>query len=111
MTYLGKGSLTLVSVREFQNMMRRIYFHKDSERGARGTYDWLREEVEELGEAMENAHRTALEDEFADVIAWLASLANVLEIDLEKAALRKYDARCPKCRQSPCRCAFTISKG
>lgn len=101
----------MVSVREFQNMMRRIYFYKDSERGARGTYDWLREEVDELGEAMGNADKTALEDEFADVIAWLVSLANVLEVDLEKAALRKYDDRCPKCHQSPCRCAFRISKG
>ena len=38
-----------------------------------------------------------MKDEFADVIAWLASLANLLEIDIEKAALKKYNNRCPKC--------------
>jgi len=85
-------------------MMGHIYFHRDSGRGVEGTYRWLREEVDELGEAMQNADRKALEDEFADVIAWLASLANVLKIDLEKAALRKYDNHCPKCGSSPCTC-------
>jgi NTP pyrophosphatase (non-canonical NTP hydrolase) len=47
-----------------------------------------------------------MEEEFADVIAWLASLANVLNIDLEEEALTKYDNRCPKCRRTPCRCTF-----
>lgn len=94
----------MTSIRAFQNMMGHIYFHRDSDRGAEGTYKWLREEVDELGEAMQNADRKALEDEFADVIAWLASLANVLKIDLEKAALRKYDNQCPKCGSSPCTC-------
>lgn len=100
-----------MSITEFQNMMRRVYFQKDSERGADGTYKWLKEEVDELGEAMQKADKKALEDEFADVIAWLASLANVLGIDLEKATLRKYANRCPKCRSSPCECAFRTGKG
>ena len=87
-------------------MMKRLYFHRDSKRGVAGTYDWLVEEVEELGEALRAADKKALEDEFADVIAWLASLANVTNVDLEKAALNKYDNKCPKCGQSPCRCTF-----
>ncbi|MFP3985144.1 MAG: MazG nucleotide pyrophosphohydrolase domain-containing protein [Candidatus Bathyarchaeia archaeon] len=91
-------------------MMRRIYFHKDSQRGAEGTYKWLTGEVEELGVAMGNAEKRALEDEFADVIAWLASLANILDVDLEKAALRKYADRCPKCQHSPCKCIFRTFK-
>lgn len=93
-------------IREFQEMMKRLYFHRDSKRGVVGTYDWLVEEVEELGEALRGADKKALEDEFADVIAWLASLANVTNVDLEKAALNKYDNKCPKCKQSPCQCAF-----
>jgi NTP pyrophosphatase (non-canonical NTP hydrolase) len=94
----------MVSIREFQNMMRRIYFARDSKRGVTGTYRWLREELDELEEALDNADKRALQEEFADVIAWLASLANVLNIDLEKATLEKYDKCCPKCRSAPCNC-------
>jgi len=93
-------------IHEFQEMMRRIYFHRDSKRGIKGTYDWLMDEVKELGEALKANDKGALEDGFADVIAWLASLANITNIDLEKAALNKYDNKCPKCRHSPCKCTF-----
>ena len=93
-------------VREFQDMMRRIYFHRDSERGAVGTFDWLVEEVEELGEALKEKSTKAMEDEFADVLAWLASLANVVNVNLETAAMTKYNNRCPKCGQTPCKCCF-----
>jgi len=58
-------------------MMKQLYFHRDSERGVRGTYNWLVDEVHELGEALEGSDKEALEKEFADVIAWLASLANI----------------------------------
>jgi len=94
-----------MDIREFQNMMRQIYFHRDSKRGATGTYEWLVEEVEELEEALKEKNTKAIEDEFADVLAWLASLANVTDIDLESAATRKYDGKCPKCRQVPCNCS------
>ena len=93
-------------IHEFQRMMRRIYFHRDSERGIEGTYDWLVDEVKELGESLKTDDKKALENEFADVIAWLASLANVSNVDLEKAALNKYDNKCPKCGHSPCQCTF-----
>ncbi len=93
-------------IREFQEMMRRIYFHRDSKRGIVGTYDWLVDEVKELGEALKTDDKKALENEFADVIAWLASLANVTNVDLEKAALNKYDNKCPKCGHSSCQCTF-----
>jgi NTP pyrophosphatase (non-canonical NTP hydrolase) len=87
-------------------MMRRLYFHRDYERGIVGTLDWLMDEMEELRDALSVADRESLEKEFADVLAWLASLANITDVDLEKATLSKYDDRCPKCRQSPCRCIF-----
>lgn len=93
-------------IKEFQEMMRHLYFHRDSERGVEKTFEWLVEEVAELGEALKIGERKALENEFADVIAWLASLANITNVDLEKAALDKYDDKCPKCKHSPCQCPF-----
>src|SRR4030066_703517 len=94
-------------VREFQEMMRRIYFHRDSERGTTGTSNCLAEEVEELGVALKEQDQKALMNEFADVLAWLASLANVVGIDLERAATSKYNSRGPKCCKSPCGCPFS----
>jgi len=94
-------------ISEFQQMMRHLYFKRDSERGVEGTYNWLVDEVAELGEELEKGtDREAAEKEFADVIAWLASLANITGIDLERAAINKYNYKCPKCQQSPCQCTF-----
>jgi len=87
-------------------MMKRLYFHRDSERGVKGTYEWLVDEVEELGEAFEEEDMEAAGKEFADVIAWLASLANITGIDLERAAVNKYNGKCPKCQKAPCQCTF-----
>ena len=100
----------MVSIEKIQNLMRRIYFARDTERGVEGTYRWFKEEVEELGDAMRKSDRRALEDEFADVVAWLASLANVLQVNLETAVLRKYANHCPKCSSSPCECTFKREK-
>jgi NTP pyrophosphatase (non-canonical NTP hydrolase) len=93
-------------IREFQEMMRRLYFRRDSERGVKGTFDWLADELEELREALEENDKEPAEKEFADVIAWLASLANITGIDLERAAINKYSGKCPKCQQAPCQCSF-----
>ena len=87
-------------------MMRRLFLHRDYERGVKGTYDWLKDELDELWEALEGKDMKAAEREFADVIAWLASLANITGINLEKAAINKYNSKCPKCQQSPCFCTF-----
>lgn len=93
----------VMHIREFQEMMRQLYYHKDSKRGFEKTFEWLVEEVAELGEALTGDRKT-LENEFADVIAWLASLANVMDVDLEKAAITKYANKCPKCEKTPCQC-------
>ena len=93
-------------IREFQEMMRNLYLHRDSERGVVGTYDWLVDEVEELGEALNGTDKEELQKEFADVIAWLASLANITGVDLERATVAKYNHKCPKCGCSPCACTF-----
>ena len=96
-----------MQIKEFQEMMRTIYFHRDSKRGENGTFQWLMEEIGELWNAAKGENVQALEDEFADVIAWLASLANLLEIDLEKATLKKYNHKCPKCHKTICICKFS----
>ncbi|MDH7563378.1 MAG: MazG nucleotide pyrophosphohydrolase domain-containing protein [Candidatus Bathyarchaeota archaeon] len=93
-------------IHEYQKLMHQLYFHKDSKRGTKGTYDRLVDEVTELGEALSGKDKEALEKEFADALAWLASLANVADVDLEKAATGKYNGRCPKCGSSPCKCPF-----
>jgi NTP pyrophosphatase (non-canonical NTP hydrolase) len=85
-------------------MMYKLYYHKDSKRGALGTYERLLDEMKELGEALNLKDKEVIENEFADVIAWLASLANVVGIPLESATVKKYNWRCPKCQQSPCQC-------
>lgn len=96
-----------MQISEFQQMMRQLYFKRDCERGVEGTFNWLVDEVGELrDEVQKGTDRVATEKEFADVIAWLASLANVMGIDLEKAAVDKYNFKCPKCQHSPCQCTF-----
>ena len=91
-------------IAEFQQMMKTLYFYRDSERGIKGTYEWLIDEVKELGEALEENDTEAVEKEFADVIAWLSSLANLVKVDIQKAALHKYPHKCPKCQNAPCQC-------
>jgi len=93
-------------IHEFQEMMKQLYFERDSQRGIEETFNWLVDEVHELGDELKGSDQEATEKEFADVIAWLASLANIMGIDLEKAALNKYPHKCPKCQGSPCKCTF-----
>ncbi|XHH08118.1 MAG: MazG nucleotide pyrophosphohydrolase domain-containing protein [Candidatus Bathyarchaeia archaeon] len=91
---------------EFQEMMKHLYIKSDNKRGVEATFKWLSDELEELKEALNSNDKSALEKEFADVLAWLASLANITDVNLEKAALEKYNHKCPKCQQSPCTCKF-----
>ncbi|ASJ07239.1 MazG nucleotide pyrophosphohydrolase domain-containing protein [Thermococcus pacificus] len=93
-----------MEIRGFQEMIRDIYFHKDSKRGVDKTFLWFVEEVGELSEAIRKNDREAMEEEFADVLAWLASLANLLGIDIEEAAKKKYPGACPYCGKNPCEC-------
>ena len=85
-------------------MMRRIYYERDYRRGAQGTLYRLSEEVEELKEAIAIKSKEAITEELADVLAWLASLSNILGVDLEKVVTLKYNNACPRCASSPCEC-------
>jgi NTP pyrophosphatase (non-canonical NTP hydrolase) len=92
-----------LTITEFQRLIRDIYFDKDSRRGKDGTFRWLIEETGELARAMRTGDRPNLEEEFADVFAWLSSLATLEGIDME-AACAKYAKGCPKCHGIPCKC-------
>jgi NTP pyrophosphatase (non-canonical NTP hydrolase) len=65
-------------------MMKHLYIKSDQERGVEATFKWLSDELQELKEALNIDDKTALEKEFADVLAWLASLANITEVNLKK---------------------------
>ena len=74
------------------------------ERGVQGTILRTFEELGELSEAITSGKRENIEEELADVFAWLCSLANLLEIDLTDALLSKYQGSCSKCGNIPCIC-------
>jgi NTP pyrophosphatase (non-canonical NTP hydrolase) len=97
-------------IHEFQEMMKTLYYSRDTERGVESTLNWLADELQELKEALNGSDKEATEKEFADVIAWLASLANITGVDLEKATLNKYNSICPKCKRAPCQCNFIKAK-
>lgn len=93
-----------MKVSEFQRHVAELYLEKDRRRGVEPTFLWLMEEVGELAEAVRRKEREGLEEEFADCIAWLASLANLLDVDLEAALAKKYPAACARCGRKPCAC-------
>lgn len=90
-------------IREFQQLIDRMYSDKDRRRGAAKTFLWLAEEFGELASAVAKHDRENLQEEFADVLAWLVTLANVEGVDLEEAA-RKFTGGCPGCGEMVCRC-------
>ncbi len=93
-----------MSLAELQQLIHEIYDAKDRRRGIEGTFLWFMEEVGELASALRNGSHGQRVLEFADVLAWLATLANIAGVDLEEAMQRKYGAGCPGCGQSPCLC-------
>jgi len=91
---------------QFQQLIEDIYYQKDSARGVPGTLLWFVEEVGELVRAVRRAPRDHdnLEEEFADVYAWLCTLASLHKLDLDTIATAKYREGCPRCKSTPCAC-------
>ncbi len=92
---------TPLALRDFQQFIRDRYYATDSARGAPGTFLWFMEEIGELATALQTngagktptpEERANLHEEFADVLAWLCTLANIMDVDLEKA-LEKYTVK------------------
>lgn len=93
-----------VSLADFQQLIRDMYFRKDAERGIDGTFMWLMEEVGELAAALRDGTPEEKAEEFADVLAWLTTIANVAEVNLSEAIHKKYGSGCPGCGQFVCTC-------
>lgn len=86
-------------IRAFQELIDRMYSERDRQRGSARTFLWFAEEVGELASALAEGARADADhkaQEFADVFAWLATLANVEGVDLE-SAVAKYTSGCPGC--------------
>jgi NTP pyrophosphatase (non-canonical NTP hydrolase) len=90
---------------ELQMLIRDTYGAKDARRGSEGTFMWFMQEVGELATALRNGTAQERAQEFADVLAWLATLANIEGVDLDAAIAAKYGAGCPGCGKVPCQCA------
>jgi len=93
------------SFRQFQQLIREMYLEKDLARGVDGTFMWLMEEIGELASSLRNGTHEERLGEFADVLAWLTTIANVVGVDLAEAIMVKYGSGCPGCGQFVCTCA------
>ena len=91
------------SLEGFQGVIDALYGDRDRARGVDGTFVWFVEEVGELARALKSGDVENLREEFADVLAWLTTLASLTGIDMRTAAW-KYADGCPRCHESPCAC-------
>lgn len=92
-----------MDLHELQDVIERTYGDRDRDRGVAPSVAWLAEEFGELAQAIRKGSPTQIEHEFSDVLAWVASLANQLGIDLTEVVDRYRDG-CPKCSAMPCTC-------
>jgi NTP pyrophosphatase (non-canonical NTP hydrolase) len=80
-----------LTIKGFQQHIADRYLAVDKQRGTPATWLWFSEEIGELARALARQDdRANLEEEFADVIAWLCTLANINDVDLAAAIQKKY---------------------
>jgi len=80
-----------MTIREFQKHISDRYEKHDRARGTPGTWLHFSEEIGELARALaRNDDKENLAEEFADVLAWLCTLANINGVDLAEAVRKKY---------------------
>jgi NTP pyrophosphatase (non-canonical NTP hydrolase) len=92
-----------VNLAELQSTIERTYGGRDRERGVPATVAWLAEELGELAQAVRKGTRAEIEHELSDVLAWVATLANMVDVDLA-TVVDRYRGGCPKCGALPCAC-------
>jgi len=68
-----------------QKIVKDRYFETDHARGIYHTALWFHEEVGELSSAIAGGDKQNAREEFADVLMWLMTLANLMEVDMEEA--------------------------
>ena len=74
-----------MEISALQKIIKERYFKKDNERGIYHTALWFHEEVGELSSAIASGDKHNAKEEFADVLMWLLTLANLMEVDMEDA--------------------------
>ncbi len=79
-----------LSLSAVQRHVSERYEAVDRARGAPKTFLYFMEEVGELATALAGDDRANLEEEFADVLAWLCTLANLSDVDLATVVANKY---------------------
>ncbi len=92
-----------MEIKNAQKLMFQLYGERDKKRGLEATFMWLVEEIGELSEAIRKKESKNMREEFADVLAWLFSLANILNIEMSECFVEKYIV-CPRCKRIPCVC-------
>lgn len=93
-----------MTLNDLQALIEKMYSHKDRDRGTPATFLWLCEEIGELATALREGTHEQKSTEFADVLAWLVTLANINEVDLTEALQTKYGQGCPGCGRLVCTC-------
>jgi NTP pyrophosphatase (non-canonical NTP hydrolase) len=92
-----------VDLADLQDVIERTYGARDRERGIPSAIAWLAEEVGELAQAARKGSHAERVHEVGDVLAWVASVANLLGVSLDDAVAH-YAHGCPKCSAIPCVC-------
>ncbi len=100
----GPGPDGSATLGDLQRRIEAIFGERDGRRGIPRNFMWFAEEVGELSRAIAREGAAEREKEFADVLAWLCSLATLSGVDLAAAAWRRYGGGCPRCRATPCAC-------
>jgi NTP pyrophosphatase (non-canonical NTP hydrolase) len=93
-----------MNIKDLQALIEKMYSEKDRARGTPATFLWLTEEIGELATALREGTHEERSAEFADVVAWLVTLANINNVDLTAALESKYGRGCPGCKNLVCTC-------
>ena len=73
-----------MEISELQKIVKDRYFKTDNDRGIYHTALWFHEEVGELSAAIARGDKQNAKEEFGDVLMWLLTLANLMEVDMEE---------------------------
>lgn len=99
-----------MDIADLQQLVRDTYGERDRRRGLARTYAWFVEEVGELSRALFRGDAGHRREEFADVLAWLVSLADLAGVPLDETVSARYGLGCPKCGARPCTCLETAPR-
>ena len=83
-----------MTIADFQKFISQKYETRDRQRGTPATFMWFIEEVGELATALAGDDQANKEEEFADVFAWLCTLANISDVDLSQAVSKYTSGNC-----------------